>query len=439
MLNRFLSFLLTAFVLLLTAKAQFVPSEWRIPANANSYITIHGDTERLKNADEQKGPMAQVGRAGLILKNDTQSVASTYIYIVNPAQPDLSLNVLGEGKLSVSCEGKEFSLSIKTDKWQRVHVGQLNIHEPHYIRLDFQLKHSTETSFIIVRDIILSDLPTKPIFVSSNFSEHFGRRGPSVHFRYCNKSVPEAEWAVSDLTVPEGSDIVGSFFCPLDFESGFFGIQNISDSERWVLFSIWNSVTPDSKRCVSANSRARLVGKDSAAFVKTIEDNGYVLQCYLKYNWKVGVTYRFALHAEHVIPDATDYSAYFFDPEKEKWHYIATIRRPQTPYLLSGLFSFVENFVPEEGYRSREAFFGPIWLYGSQDKQWHSITKAKFSYDDTGRRGIRVDFFGGVKDDRFFLKMGGFFCNGSTISGEFEIPAPENQQPQMNIDKLLSN
>jgi hypothetical protein len=438
-LNNLLCLLLMALTVSQVAMAQFVPGEWKIPANANSYITTYGDTTHLHDTDWKKAPMAQVGRSGLMLKNDTQSVASAYVYIVNPAQPDLSLYVLGEGKLSVTCEGQEFTVNIRTEKWQKVKVGQLNIREPHYIRIDFQLKHNAETSFIIIRDIILSNLPVKPVFVNNNFSDYFGRRGPSVHFRYSDKAVPEADWAVSDLTVTEGSDVEGSFFCPIDFENGIFGLQNISENERWVILSIWNFIDPESHRNIPADSRTRLVEKAPEAYVRTVEENGLVMQCYLKYNWKTGVNYRLALHAEHAEADATDYSAYFYDPEKDTWIYIATVRRPQTPYLISRAYSFVENVVPEEGYRSREATFGPMWLHGTQDKQWHSITRAKFSYDDTGRRGGRVDFFGGVKDDRFFLKMGGFFCNGSAISGEFDIPAPDSKQPPVDIEKLLSN
>jgi hypothetical protein len=35
----------------------------------------------------------------------------------------------------------------------------------------------------------------------------------------------EIEWFYSELTVPEGSDVIGSYFMANGFSEGYFGIQ----------------------------------------------------------------------------------------------------------------------------------------------------------------------------------------------------------------------
>src|SRR5690606_5261534 len=74
---------------------------------------------------------------------------------------------------------------------------------------------------------------------------YWGRRGPSVHLAYQVPENTNVEWYYNEVTVPEGEDVVGSYFMANGFTGGYFGIQVNSESERRVLFSVWSPYSTD--------------------------------------------------------------------------------------------------------------------------------------------------------------------------------------------------
>src|SRR5699024_6525276 len=120
------------------------------------------------------------------------------------------------------------------------------------------------------------------------------------------------------------------------------------------------------------------------------------------YMWKAGSTYRFLLHGVPDGPNHTIYTAYFYAPEKGKWQLIASFRRPKTHTYLQGLHSFLENFNPRQGNKERRALYGNQWIYAS-DGQWIELNKARFTTDNTGNKGYRMDYGGGVKNGQFYM------------------------------------
>ncbi|MFK5973947.1 MAG: DUF3472 domain-containing protein [Flavobacteriaceae bacterium] len=142
------------------------------------------------------------------------------------------------------------------------------------------------------------------------------------------------------------------------------------------------------------------------------EGSGY--QSYKIFNWKAGSTYWFLLKGEPVENNSTDFSAYFYAPESGQWELIATFRRPFTTTYLRGLYSFLENFVTETGYISREVDFANQWVYDTEGN-WHELTKPKFTADNTAIKGARLGYVGGVNDKAFFLRNCGFFNETTAI------------------------
>ncbi|TDA79183.1 DUF5077 domain-containing protein, partial [Halomonas marinisediminis] len=69
---------------------------------------------------------------------------------------------------------------------------------------------------------------------------YFGRRGPSVHLSYQLPAEKDIEWFYSEINVPEGEDVIGSYYMANGFRDGYFGIQVNSETERRVLFSVWS-------------------------------------------------------------------------------------------------------------------------------------------------------------------------------------------------------
>lgn len=69
----------------------------------------------------------------------------------------------------------------------------------------------------------------------------------------------------------------------------------------------------------------------------------------------------------------------------------------------------------DNGQVRRKGLCGNQWAH-TTDGQWHELTTATFSHDQTGKAN-RLDRFMGVEDGQFFLSTGGFIP-GFTQYGE---------------------
>jgi hypothetical protein len=157
-----------------------------------------------------------------------------------------------------------------------------------------------------------------------------------------------------------------------------------------------------------------MLGKGQGVTTGEFGNEGSGGQSYKVFNWKAGNTYRFLLKGEPSINNSTDYTAYFYDPEVEKWNLIASFRRPHTTTYLKRPHSFLENFRTEVGHISRMGEYTNQWILDTKG-QWHELTRAKFTADATARKGSREDYAGGAVGNKFFMKNCGFFDDMTTM------------------------
>lgn len=416
-------------------KAQFIPDEWSIPANGNSYITKMNLAEDMSDYHDPAKPLAFVGRAGIILKNDTLSVASTYIYITKASDPLLLLNMVGSAHLIITCGDQHFSVNVNNEKSALVEVGTLHIKSPQYICVDFKLKDIEQPSYVVINKLVLSGMNTKPFFIHNNFDTNYGLRGPSVHLIYDIGEKEDVEWTYNEVTVPIDGDVVGSYYCAQGFDGGYFGIQHNGINDKRVIFSVWNAMDSDNSGAVLPEYRVTVNDKGRDVNINDFGNEGSGKQSFLNYDWQPGKTYKFLVHAVHPDTSSTDYTAYFFMPESNHWEKLATMHRPHTKRLLTGAYSFLENFIPHQGYLTRKAYYGNFWFKENGSDVWRSVKSALFTNDETGRRGIRVDYEGGVEGSRFYLKMGGYFGDGSKLNRELNL----SQTPTVDNNKVLKD
>lgn len=154
----------------------------------------------------------------------------------------------------------------------------------------------------------------------------------------------------------------------------------------------------------------------------------------MRYNWKAGLTYKFLIGANPDGKNNTVYTAYFFDPGRGTWMLIASFLRPRTNSYLTGLHSFLENFLPNGGDKTREVLFGNQWIHDVTGN-WIELSKAVFTYDNTAAKGYRMDYAGGLVNNCFYLKNCGFFNNYTLYRTTFE--RIENKRtPDINFDAL---
>ena len=155
-------------------------------------------------------------------------------------------------------------------------------------------------------------------------------------------------------------------------------------------------------------------------------------QSYMKYNWKADTTYKFLLKGIPNGDNSTTYTAWLFMSETNNWQIIASFKRPKTNTYLKRFHSFLENFMPTQGYLTRKVNFNNQWVY---DGEWKKVNGAKLTVDATYKANQRIDATGGTTSTGYFLKMGGFFNEIEQPGTAFKF---DNKQtaPQIDFSKL---
>ncbi|GHU88394.1 hypothetical protein FACS1894155_03190 [Bacteroidia bacterium] len=397
-----------------------------IPLGGNSYVT----------AGTNGGIITD---AGFNSWNSTAIVFSTF-FRVNRAGGDLKLYLKyrsdAEGNvIMVRCKGKEFEVSLpKAETETAVFLGSIEKVGSGYIRVDFQGKTLKGVTFALASSLQVSGTATESMNYVGDFSYYWGRRGPSVHMTYTIPAGETAEWFYNEVTVPEGLDPIGSYFMANGFNEGYFGIQVNSATERRVLFSVWSPSQTDDPSQIPEEDRVILIKKGEGVTVNDFGNEGSGGQSYLTYNWKSGNTYKFINRIRPIENGYSEYTAYFYAPESDKWRLIAQWKRPKIQTYYQRPYSFLENFNNNTGHITRKAYYRNQWVYTTAGK-WVQLVDGRFTVDATGGPGWRMDYKGGMEENGFFLQNCGFFDDYVTPNSAFQRKV-SGRQPDINWGEL---
>lgn len=179
--------------------------------------------------------------------------------------------------------------------------------------------------------------------------------------------------------------------------------------------------------------RIKLLKKGDSVTTNQFGNEGSGGQSFKVFDWKTNINYAFLVGAKPSRKGYTDYVAYFFDPEMNKWNLIAEFRRPRTTTHLKGLYSFLENFRPDQGATPRRGLYQNQWAFNSFG--WHEITRAVFTADNTARKGYRLDYSGGNEGSGFYLKNCGLTNDHTTIGTLLE-RKKLNKPPKIDFNSL---
>ncbi|GAB2774591.1 DUF3472 domain-containing protein [Rhabdobacter roseus] len=390
------------------------PQIYSIPLGGNTWVSPAFETR--VNAD------------GLSQWDNASSLVTTYFHLEKPAKIQLALVAavpVGSSEIELELGSVKQRIQLDQPGFSSIPVGEFNIRAGGYQKITIRGISRTGASFGNLKsiDIQLSDADNPVHFVKNNEGNFFywGRRGPSVHLNYPFADDIDAEWFYNEITVPEGQDVIGSYYMANGFAQGYFGIQVNSDTERRVLFSVWSPFETDNPKEIPADQRIVMLKKGEDVYTGEFGNEGSGGQSFLRFNWKAGNTYRFLLRGKPNGDSTTTFTAYFFAPELDTWWLIASFKRPKTHSWLRRTHSFLENFIPATGNLSRSVLFGNQWIRDSQGT-WAELTKARFTADNTARTGYRLDYAGGLQGNYFFLKNCGFFNEHTKISEMFERP-----------------
>ena len=372
-----------------------------VPLGGNAWVINNKDANR-----------QMINKDGLVNWVGADDIIRTYFRIGKTGTLDIAIEgkaVSGKSTLQVSFNGQEKKISLNDTTNTKLYLGTFNIDKPGYYYVDIQGIDKTGANFGEISHVFLGGdaLSDDVFYVKDDF--YWGRRGPSVHLGYqVPDDVKDLEWFYNEITVPEGQDVLGSYFMANGFGEGYFGIQVNSPTERRILFSVWSSFKTDNPNDIPEEERIIMLKKGPGVHTGEFGNEGSGGQSYKVFNWKAGVTYKFLLKGHPSVNNSTDYTAYFYDPEKGNWELIAGLRRPKTTTYLKRPHSFLENFVTEMGTESRKAYYTNQWV-ADKNGNWHELTEARFTADATAHKDARLDYAGGTEGNAFFLKNCGFF------------------------------
>ncbi len=409
------------------AKQEIPSTPVIIPAGGNSWIVSNPDLGESMVSDN-----------GIAKWGDANAKIRVYFKLPKAGELHVALNAkvpAGTSKIKCTVNGKSEELTVTGAALKSTFAGTFTVDAPGYHFVELQGVAKEGSFFAEVKDIRLGGEATvgKMYFVNEEY--YWGRRGPSVHLSY---EVPaeagNVEWFYNEITVPQGNDVIGSYYMANGFGEGYFGMQVNSDTERRVLFSVWSPFQTDDPSTIPDDYKIILLEKGDGVTIGEFGNEGSGGQSYLRYNWKAGNTYRFLLRGKPVGNDFTEYTAYFFAPEVGDWKLIASFKRPHTNTWLTHQYSFLENFHTETGAITRKAIYNNQWVRG-ENGNWYECTKAKFTADATARKESRMDYAGGVEDGKFFMQNCGFFNETTTIDSNHSRTAV-GVEPDVDVTKL---
>ncbi|GAB3932164.1 DUF3472 domain-containing protein [Larkinella terrae] len=408
--------------------------------DANRLAVPLGGNAWVSNSPDRSTKITNDGLTGW---SASESVVSTYVRFDRAGTLKLSATLSvpeGESKIRVSLPGKSAEFSASGSAEKEYFLGEWTIQKPGYVKIDIQGLTKSGTTFGQLRELGISGdvIDEKTAFVRNNQGNyfHWGRRGPSVHLKYTTPDNTDSEWFYNEITVPEGNDVLGSYFMATGFAEGYFGMQVNSPTERRILFSVWSPFKTDNPKEIPDDQKILLEKKGEGVTTNDFGNEGSGGQSYLRYNWKAGRTYRFLLRGRPTENGYTTYTAYFSDSEDKDWQLIASFKRPKTTTYLKSFHSFLENFMPNTGNTTRQVTFGNQWVR-SKEGNWQEIVNAKFTGDATARAGFRQDYAGGLNanEKQFFLKNCGFFDDNVLLNTDFT-RKPLKKAPSIDFSRL---
>lgn len=224
----------------------------------------------------------------------------------------------------------------------------------------------------------------------------------------------------------------GTYFCACGFNSGYFGIQELADGKKLVIFSVWDPTAGDDPKSVPDVKRVKTLHKGDAVRVGRFGGEGTGGQSFFDFDWKIGDTYRFLVAATPDGPDRTAFSGYFYLPEKKEWKHLVTFSTITKQKRLGGYYSFIEDFRRNKvsATLARHADFGNGWVRDAEG-EWKPILEARFTGDSNPV--LNIDAGLTKEKDRFFLITGGETEN-TTAKLKEKIALPKETKPVQPTD-----
>lgn len=285
----------------------------------------------------------------------------------------------------------------------------------------------TQWSIAALAALILLMGKTKPVAAADAVNPAISPNAArSVHLGY---PAPDGVLFYNEATVEES--VPGSYFMACGFQRGYFGIQELGNGKKVVIFSVWDPTTGDNPNAVKLEERVEVLGQGEGVKVSRFGGEGTGGKSMWDYDWKLGNTYKF-LVASKVEDGKTTFAGYFFVPEQHRWQQMATFRTTAGGVPMKGYYSFVEDFRRDgkSANEIRRARFGNGWVK-TLTSDWLALRRARFTADGNTQLHINA----GVTGDGFYLQNGGTTRNTLELRTIIERPLTGIDLPDIDLVK----
>ena len=251
------------------------------------------------------------------------------------------------------------------------------------------------------------------------------RAARSVHLGY---QAPDAMLFYNEMTVLESTP--GSYFMAAGWNTGYFGIQELSDGRKVILFSVWDPTQGDDPNAVKQEERVECVYNSPDVRVRRFGGEGTGGQCMGSLDWKIGDPLRFVVTAT-ADGNKTVYAGYVRLNDRSQWKHLVTFRTRSGGQSLRGLYAFIEDFRRDgrSVFDIRRARFGNGWVK-TPDGNWSPLNHARFTasgaeWEDKDRINA------GLENGRFFLATGGDTKTTVALRSTLELPPGDRPWPEV--------
>jgi hypothetical protein len=251
------------------------------------------------------------------------------------------------------------------------------------------------------------------------------RAARSVHLGW---EAPPGDVFYNEMTVEKS--VPGSYFMAVGWNTGYFGIQEITSEKKVVIFSVWDPTKGDDPKAVPDEQRVEVLHQDPDVRIKRFGGEGTGGQCMWDFDWRAGETYRFVLRAT-VEHEKTAYAASFYLPLEKRWKHLATFRTRSNGSALKGYYSFVEDFRRDTKSvgETRRARFDNGWVRTIvPSPRWVQLTRARFTASNAtweSKENIDAGTVGGA----FYLATGGDTSMSTPLRSVVEKVPPAANPP----------
>lgn len=379
---------------------------------------------------------ATISDRGLIKWTSSASIINTYIYFSKAQTVSVSLKgsvAQGNSTVQLTANNQQSTIKLSEGNFEQS-VGNFIVSEEGYVPFSLQGVSKSGAEFATIQSLLITSVDEELVYVH-DFSDYWGRRGPSVHLNF-KMPTDTIEWFYNEVTVPEHNDVLASYYMANGFGEGYFGMQANSPTERRILFSVWSPYDTQDPKLIPDSLKIKMLRRGEGVHIGEFGNEGSGGQSYLRYNWKAGITYKFLTQIKPTGDGSSIYTSYFYATDEGRWRLIASFLRPEIDTYYTRAHSFLENFDPQQGYLTRKVYFGNQW-YRTKSGQWIAGYKSTFSHDATASKGVRVDYKGGYNQNKnkFYLQNCGFFHDSTPFGTPFLL-TPATDAPEIDFEEL---